>query len=91
MAAIYGHRRGLAVTFREGSADHARQMTITFADGTVATILMDQGFGAWRTARTREFDFRRALTVQAQQLRTTESGLILVGGGTCMVFRRRID
>lgn len=60
--------RGFAVTLDEGGAQHGRAMTLTFAGGAVVRVVLDQGFGPWRTPRFARFDFGDPADRQAVKL-----------------------
>ncbi len=68
VARLFAQTKALALEWRTGAAGHARKLTITFASGRRAQILLDQGFGPW-TCRGTSFEFRASPAEQAGQLR----------------------
>ena len=48
---------------------HARSLTLTLGDGRRIALLLDQGFGAWRTEAAARHDFRADPAAQARALR----------------------
>lgn len=60
--------RGFAVDLDEGGAPHGRMISLAFADGTTVRIILDQGFGPWRTPRSARFDFGATADRQATKL-----------------------
>jgi hypothetical protein len=65
----YAANQKVALEFQLDDPPHARQITIATRSGKKGYILLDQGFGAWRTSRFRDFDFRARAESQARQLR----------------------
>jgi hypothetical protein len=65
----YGQQKGLKTTVVLGEPPHGRRVDIEFNDGRRARVLLDQGFGFWRTLRNLPFDFRAGAEAQARQLR----------------------
>lgn len=66
----FGAERGLSVSLLHRDAPHGRYLSIGFADGATATVVLDQGFGAWapqRDVRLRH-DFAADAVTQARQL-----------------------
>ena len=59
----------IALELQLGDPPHARQITITTKSGKKVYVLLDQGFGAWRPERYRDFDFRARAESQARQLK----------------------
>ncbi len=52
-----------------GELPHARSYALVLGDGRKVTILLDQGFGAWRAQGAPRHDFRADPDKQAQSLR----------------------
>jgi len=48
---------------------HARSLTVTLGDRRRVVLLLDQGFGAWRTEAATRYDFNAAPVSQARALR----------------------
>ncbi|PDS34695.1 ATP-dependent helicase [Rhizobium anhuiense] len=67
----YGRLKNIDVDVVVGDCGHGRFLDLTFADGRVATVIFDQGFGAWsptvRDNRTTH-DFRQSEHAQAMSL-----------------------
>jgi len=53
----------------KGELPHARSLTLTLGDGRRVVLLLDQGFGAWRTETAARYDFSAAPLSQARALR----------------------
>jgi hypothetical protein len=49
--------RGFLVNLDERGAAHGRTISLAFAGGRTVRIVLDQGFGPWRTPRFARFDF----------------------------------
>lgn len=82
----FGRRIGLAVTTHEGSPRHGRVLSITYAGGATATILLDQGFGAWEVRGGQSsFDFRATPAQQTNALAMANTALQARSGGTYVV------
>lgn len=69
---LFGKQRGLHVSLRQKDVPHGRYLDVEFADGTAATIVLDQGFGAWAPLRhvTVRYDFADDATSQVRRLAT---------------------
>lgn len=69
---LFGKQRGLRVSLLQKEVPHGRYLDINFADGTAATIVLDQGFGAWTPPRqiTVRYDFATDATSQVRRLAT---------------------
>jgi DEAD/DEAH box helicase domain-containing protein len=65
----------IALELQLGDPPHARQITISTKSGKKAYVLLDQGFGAWRPERYRDFDFRARTESQARQLKGLDFAL----------------
>lgn len=66
----YASLRGLDLKLLHRSVPHGRFLRLTFTDGTVRQIVLDQGFGPWRPpagVRNR-YDFSLAADQQAKRL-----------------------
>ena len=83
---LYGRRMGLSVTSREGATRHGRVLELTYANGAQATILFDQGFGAWEgEGASTPFDFHAVPMQQANTLASAHVKLKGRSGGTYVV------
>src|SRR5690606_13509194 len=83
---LYGRRMGLSVTSREGATRHGRVLGLTYANGVQATILFDQGFGAWEgEGASTPFDFQAVPMQQANALASAHVKLKGRSGGTYVV------
>jgi DEAD/DEAH box helicase domain-containing protein len=72
---MFGKQRGLHVSLRQKDVPHGRYLDINFADGNAATIVLDQGFGAWAPPRhvTVRYDFGADVTAQVKRLATVNA------------------
>ena len=69
---LFGEQRGLDVSLLQKDVPHGRYLDIDFDDGTAATIVLDQGFGAWMPPRkvTVRYDFAADVASQVRRLAT---------------------
>ena len=67
---LFGRQRGLQVALVQKDVPHGRYLDVDFADGNAATIVLDQGFGAWAPPRqvTVRYDFATDTTSQVKRL-----------------------
>ncbi len=67
-----GEQRGLDVSLHQKDVPHGRYLNVGFADGNAATIVLDQGFGAWAPPRdvTVRYDFGANAAAQVRRLAT---------------------
>jgi hypothetical protein len=74
---LFGKQRGLRVSLLQKDVPHGRYLDVDFVDGTAATIVLDQGFGAWAPPRqvTVRYDFRADAASQARRLATLNAVL----------------
>ncbi|MGO8236097.1 DEAD/DEAH box helicase [Rhizobium ruizarguesonis] len=80
----YAKLKGVDLTIQFAQVPHGRYMTITFDDGAVATIVFDQGFGAWRTTSSGNLvthDFRVSARRQAEALSKASVSVAKAGYG----------
>ena len=72
---LFGKQRGVHTSLRQKDVPHGRYLDIDFADGSAATIVLDQGFGAWGAPRhvTVRFDFGADVATQAKRLATVNA------------------
>jgi hypothetical protein len=84
----YAAPRKIALDFQLGDPPHARQITISSKSGKKAYVLLDQGFGAWRSARFRDFDFRARAEFQARQLRALDFELSMPAEAATYIVAR---
>ncbi|HEY3798534.1 MAG TPA: DEAD/DEAH box helicase [Caulobacteraceae bacterium] len=90
VAAILAKARGLAIDWRLGRPPHGRRLVLTFANGRSAEVVLDQGFGAWRSNRGSAFDFHRLAARQAVDLQAVATGVhVAPGGNTYIVANAR--
>lgn len=78
----YAKQKNINLTVRFEQVPHGRYMNIKFEGGASATIVFDQGFGAWRTTSTGSsvlHDFRAAPRRQAEAL--ARSSISIAKGG----------
>lgn len=74
---LFGKQRGLHVSLLQSDVPHGRYLNFEFANGAAATLVLDQGFGAWappRQANVR-YDFSADAALQIRQL-TTMSAIL---------------
>ncbi|NEJ82297.1 hypothetical protein GR268_37690 [Rhizobium leguminosarum] len=67
----YAALKGVSLTLRFEQVPHGRYMKLMFEDGISATVVFDQGFGAWRVTSTgnlSQHDFRASPKRQAEAL-----------------------
>ncbi|WP_422017660.1 DEAD/DEAH box helicase [Reyranella sp.] len=74
---LLGKQRGLRTSLFQKDVPHGRYLNVDFADGTAATVVLDQGFGAWATPRqiTVRYDFAADAASQARRLTTLNAVL----------------
>jgi hypothetical protein len=80
----YAKLKGVDLTIQFAQVPHGRYMTITFDDGAIATIVFDQGFGAWRTTSSGNLvahDFRVSARRQAEALSKASVSVAKAGYG----------
>lgn len=67
---LLGKLRGFHVSVRHTDVPHGRYLDIRFANGHAATIVLDQGFGAWGPPQNVpvRFDFSADIATQAKRL-----------------------
>jgi DEAD/DEAH box helicase domain-containing protein len=82
---LLSQQRGLDLDLAEAGAGHGRVMTLHFADGAVVKLVLDQGFGPWRTPRYARFDFGQDAAEQARKL-GSYSALVEARGPTYVVI-----
>ena len=78
------HQAGFAATLEVGGRDevaHQRSLVVQWADSEVE-IVLDQGFGCWRTSRSIPFDFARPADAQVEALKNCCFSVECVSGGT---------
>lgn len=83
----FGRQRGLYVTLQHKDVPHGRYLRIEYVDGSRATVVLDQGFGAWvplRHVRVR-YDFAADPQTQTQQLAAVNAVLQRKGGGATYI------
>lgn len=67
---LLGKQSAICVSVRHTDVPHGRYLSIRFADDSTATIVLDQGFGAWAPPRnvSVRHDFGADIAVQAKRL-----------------------
>jgi len=80
-------RGTLALTVVLGAPPHGRRIDLTFASGQSACILLDQGFGAWKTQTYAPFPFEETAAKQASAL-TSLDVRIAAQGDTYAIAQR---
>ncbi|MBE1203681.1 DEAD/DEAH box helicase [Aminobacter carboxidus] len=85
---LLGRQRGLRASLQHKEVPHGRYLRVEYENGARATIVLDQGFGAWtppRNLRVRH-DFQADAAAQARQLAAINVVLQRKGsGGTYVV------
>jgi hypothetical protein len=78
-----GRHRGVRVSLIHRNVPHGRYLNIDFRDESRATIVLDQGFGAWVPPRqvSVQYDFAADTDVQANSLATINAVLQRRGAG----------
>ena len=78
-----GKLGGVRVSLRHEDVPHARYLNIKFANGGAATIVLDQGFGAWGLPRqvSLRHDFGADVAAQARRLASVNVALQRRGVG----------
>ena len=71
----------------ERGAGHGRVITLHFDSGNRVRIVLDQGFGPWRTPRFAKFDFGDDATRQAQKIGIYSALIEASGAGYAVVTR----
>jgi DEAD/DEAH box helicase domain-containing protein len=85
---LLGKQKGVRVSVHHKEVPHGRYLNVDFADGSAATIVLDQGFGAWVPPRhvTVRHDFGADAATQAKRLAAVNAVLQRRGiGKTYMV------
>ena len=74
---LLGEQRGVDVSLHQKDVPHGRYLDVGFADGGAATIVLDQGFGAWAPPRdvTVRYDFGANAAAQVKRLATVNAVL----------------
>jgi DEAD/DEAH box helicase domain-containing protein len=80
---LLGEQRGVDVSLHQKDVPHGRYLDVGFADGGAATIVLDQGFGAWAPPRdvTVRYDFGANAAAQVKRLATVNAVLQRRGVG----------
>ncbi len=90
--AEYAKLKDVSLKVRVGPVPHGRYMNVKFEDASSATVVFDQGFGAWRTASTGHsisYDFRLPPRRQAEALARCSVSVAKAGlGPTYLVASR---
>lgn len=61
-------RCGFEPSYDDGKAPHGRKLVIRYGDGSAAIVLLDQGFGYWRSRGPDHHNFRAGPSAQAKAL-----------------------
>jgi DEAD/DEAH box helicase domain-containing protein len=74
---LLGKQRGVDVSLDHKDVPHGRYLDVGFANGGAATIVLDQGFGAWVPPRdvTVRYDFGANAAAQVKRLSTVNTVL----------------
>ena len=71
--------RGFAADLDEGKAAHGRVIMLEFADGRKVRVILDQGFGPWRTPVFAKFNFGDDALTQARRIGEYQAMLTIRG------------
>jgi hypothetical protein len=85
---LFARQKGVRASVRHGDVPHGRYLGIEFKNGGRATIVLDQGFGAWSPPKATlvRHDFNADAAAQAMNLARVNTGLQRRGfGKTYMV------
>lgn len=84
---LYGTQRDLHVSLIQKDVPHGRFLEIDFDGGMAATVVLDQGFGAWAPPRqvTVRYDFATEATLQVKRLGSLNAILQRRGAGKTYV------
>jgi DEAD/DEAH box helicase domain-containing protein len=74
---LLGEQRGVDVSLHQKDVPHGRYLDVGFVNGGAATIVLDQGFGAWAPPRdvTVRYDFGTNAAAQVKRLATLNTVL----------------
>lgn len=78
------HARKFEADVSFSGSVHGRQIDLRFDDGKSARVVLDQGFGPWRSPNFVKFDFGDDATIQAARIEKTNV-LVATQGPTYMV------
>jgi hypothetical protein len=80
---LFGKHRGLNVSLRQKEVPHGRYLDFYFVGGNVATIVLDQGFGAWAPPPHLpvRYDFGTDVAIQVKRLSAVNAVLKRRGTG----------
>ncbi|MDX0134885.1 DEAD/DEAH box helicase [Sinorhizobium meliloti] len=90
--AEYAAQKGITLTVRFEQVPHGRYMSLKFEDGISATVVFDQGFGAWRvtsTGNVSQHDFRSSPKRQADALARSSASVGKGGFGPTYLIATR--
>ncbi|MBR1240305.1 DEAD/DEAH box helicase [Bradyrhizobium sp. AUGA SZCCT0274] len=73
----YGKHKGVRVSLLHGEVPHGRYLTISFGDNSRATIVLDQGFGAWVPPRNVAVRYDFGVDTIAQTKRLASVNVVL--------------
>lgn len=65
---------------------HARSLHLVLGDGREITILLDQGFGGWRSQAAPRHDFQARAAAQAKQIRSSSYIVFAESGETPIII-----
>lgn len=87
----FGAQCGLRLELTQGETPHGRYLELMFADGNAATVVLDQGFGAWglNTRAPLRFDFQADPATQASKLKSATAFVQRRGPGKTYIVARR--
>ncbi|MFC3174998.1 DEAD/DEAH box helicase [Novosphingobium bradum] len=80
-------QRGCAPELRDTGANHGRTLTLHFAGGSAARVILDQGFGPWRTPDFARFAFGVEASAQARALDMFNAMIVIRGQSYVVVTK----
>ena len=72
-------QHGFAADLEEGKAAHGRVITLAFVGGKSVRVILDQGFGPWRTPAFAKFNFGDDALTQARRIDGYQAMLAIRG------------
>ena len=76
---------GFEVKLDDRNAAHGRVLTLHFAQNHAVRIILDQGFGPWRTPSFARFDFGAEVTKQLSKLAQFNAIVTARGAGYIVI------
>ncbi len=83
---LFGKQRGVCVSVLHKNVPHGRYLSFEFKDGSHATIVLDQGFGAWAPPRQVSVPYNFAADTAAQSKRLATINAVLQRRGISKTY-----